>query len=272
MLRRGYSMGWAVPAVAAALVATSLGGAIGRAAEPKQERRKADRASPARPIGKKAIESAIRNALAAPTTIEFTKEPLQNLVAYLKDYHKIEIQLDTKSLEQVGVAPDDKITANVKGVSLRSALDLVLRPLGLTFTIHDEVLFITTPDAVPEMLTVEVYDVADLVACRDEKGQPWDDYETLVHMITSQIDLASWSEVGGPGAVSAATLGQAKVLVVTQHTEIHRKVADLLERIRSIGAKSAGDGKPPTRPRPRPGPASDEDQPENDKKAAKSEF
>jgi len=214
---------------------------------------------PSRPVAAPAVlgahavaRRAIEAALEQPTVLELTEEPLVNVVSYLQDYHKIAVQIDTKALDEVGVATDSLVTVNLKGVSLRSAQDLLLRPMGLVFTIYDEVLLITTPDQRDSYLTVDVYEVGDLVACRDEKGQPWDDYDTLVKLITSQIEPTSWDAVGGPAAISPAPLGSAKALVVTHHSEVHYQIEQLFSRIRAIAAKSKGDGKPPTRPRPEP--------------------
>ena len=197
-------------------------------------------------------KEAIKAALASTTQMEFTDESFQNVIDYLKDKHKIEIQLDRKALEEVGFDTDKKVTINIKGVTLRSALDLLLRAEDLVWTIRDEVLLITTRDEDQELMTTELYEVADLVACRDEKGQPWDDYGTLIHFIMSHIQPTTWDEVGGPGAITGATLGTAKVIVVTQTFQIHERIEDLLARIRAIGAQSKGDKTPPTRARPQP--------------------
>ena len=62
----------------------------------------------------------------------------------------------------MGVAPDSRITRNLKGVSLRSALRLLLHDLGLAFEIRNEVLSITTPEQAESHLATVVYDVADL--------------------------------------------------------------------------------------------------------------
>jgi hypothetical protein len=97
-----------------------------------------------------------------------------------------------------------------------------------------------------------VNDVADLVACRDEKGQPLDDYDTVIELITTQIEPTSWDAVGGPASISPAPLGSAKAIVVTHHSEVHYRIEQLLARIRDIGAKSKGSGQPPTRSRPEP--------------------
>ena len=111
---------------------------------------------------------------------------------------------------------------------------------------------ITTPENLLAYRTTEVYNVADLVACRHENGEILDDYDPLIDLITSQADPTSWDAVGGPGAITGDTFGSAKVLIVTQNWQVHHQIKDLLAQIRAIGAKSPGDGKVPTRSRPTP--------------------
>ena len=98
------------------------------------------------PPGEPLSEVAIEKALASPTQVDFVETPLQDVIDYLKDYHRIEIQIDTKALNDVGIDPTTPITKNLKGISLRSALKLMLRELELTYVIQDEVLLITTPE------------------------------------------------------------------------------------------------------------------------------
>jgi len=108
-------------------------------------------------------EEAIFDALDDTTTLEFIETPLQDVVDYLKDLHGIEIQIDHRALEDVGIGSDTPITRNLKGITLRSALRLMLKEMDLTYVVRDEVLQITTPEEAESELTTKVYPVADLV-------------------------------------------------------------------------------------------------------------
>ncbi|MCR4415824.1 MAG: hypothetical protein NUV77_25700, partial [Thermoguttaceae bacterium] len=108
-------------------------------------------------------EQRINEALSEPTKIDFTDTPLSDVIAYLEEYHKINIEFDNKALEDAGVGTDTAITRNLQGVSLRSALRLMLRDLNLTYVIQNEVLLITTPEDAGTRLSTRVYPVADLV-------------------------------------------------------------------------------------------------------------
>ncbi|MEN6458868.1 MAG: hypothetical protein ABFC63_08050 [Thermoguttaceae bacterium] len=108
-------------------------------------------------------EKRIREALNSPTKLDFSEQPLSDVIDFLKDYHKIPIEIDAKALEEKGVGTDSPVTRNLQGVSLRSALRLILKQLELTYLIKDEVLLITTPEKADEDLITKVYPVADLV-------------------------------------------------------------------------------------------------------------
>jgi hypothetical protein len=114
-------------------------------------------------------EKKIENALKDPTQMEFVETPLKDVVEYLKDLHHIEIQLDSAALKEAGVDDSTPITKNLKGISLRSALKLLLDELQLKYVIHNEVLLITSPTKAEsdEYMTTKVYPVADLVLSID---------------------------------------------------------------------------------------------------------
>jgi hypothetical protein len=108
-------------------------------------------------------EQRIFEALDDIATLEFIETPLADVIEVLKDSHQIPIEIDIKALDDVGLSTDVPVTRNLKGVTLRSALRLMLREMDLTYVIRDEVLLITTPEEAESKLTTKVYPVADLV-------------------------------------------------------------------------------------------------------------
>jgi len=192
---------------------------------------------------------AIEKALDSPTEMEFIETPLSDVVDYLKDYHGIEIQFDQRPLERSGWIPSEAVMMSLRGVSLRTALNLMLRRLNLAWTIENEVLLITTPEELESRRTTEVYDVTDLVACRDENDRAWHDLDPLVS--------AARGAAGGPRAtaseaVTGATFGNTAVLVVTESQPGHERVAALLAKIRKLVAERGPKGEAPRRNRPEP--------------------
>ena len=201
-------------------------------------------------------ELKILKALDEPTELDFIEEPLQGVVDYLSDRHKIQIVIDIRALDDLNIGKDEPTTHKLSGISLRSALDLVLRNLDLTWTIKSEVLLITTVDVADESCLVKVYDVSDLVVCQDEGGRLWDDYVSLIDTIESVVAPDTWLEtVGGPGTVEGCTFASAKVLVILHTYQVHMEVAGLLDTIRAIAKTHGTDAEPPVRKKPLPEPA-----------------
>ncbi|MGA2257887.1 MAG: hypothetical protein ABSG53_24755 [Thermoguttaceae bacterium] len=187
-------------------------------------------------------EARINDVLDAQTQIEFVETPLKDVVDYLKDLHHIEILIDSAALKEAGVDESTQITQNLKGISLRSALRLLLAQISkgeVTYAIHDEVLLITTK---AKSAMTKVYDVADLVTCQDSKAKLWEDYETLIDMIRENVCPESWDPQGGQGTIKGVSLGAAKILVVWQTQQVHEEIATVLKEIRAVAAKNRREG------------------------------
>ena len=96
--------------------------------------------------------------------LNFQETPLRDVINQLKDKYDIPILADKKAFEDAGLDLDTTvITQNVSGISLRSALRLLLGDIDLTYLIKDEVMLITTKDKAAENLVIKVYPVGDLV-------------------------------------------------------------------------------------------------------------
>ncbi len=113
-----------------------------------------------------ALEEKIEDELRTPTEIDFAETPLVDAINYLKDLHGIEIKLDAEELHNAGISPDMPITCKVKGVQLRSALHMILRPLHLAYIMQDEVLWITTAERASHTFSTRVYYVGDFMRIR----------------------------------------------------------------------------------------------------------
>lgn len=89
-------------------------------------------------------EASIRAALDQNTNVKFTERPLSGVIDDLKQSHAIEIQLDRRALDDAGIPSSTPITRGIKGVTLRSALNLLLDDLDLTYVVQSGVLMVTT--------------------------------------------------------------------------------------------------------------------------------
>lgn len=111
-------------------------------------------------------EQKIYDELGQPARkFDFVETPLSEVVDFLSAEHEIPIQLKSKTLTDAGIAIDTPITKRLSGITLRSALRILLSELELTYMVKDEVLQITTPEDAesPDNMVTKVYNVGDLV-------------------------------------------------------------------------------------------------------------
>lgn len=171
----------------------------------------------------------ISAALNGETAIDFQVAPLSDVVSFLHDLHGIPIVLDLRAMDDVGIGSDAPVTVNLRGISLRSALRLMLRELDLTYLVADGVLQITTPESAESRLLQHVYPVDDLAA-PSSKGP--NRLSELSELVMQTIASDSWAEQGGPGVI--VPIDHLGVLVVSQTTDVHEQIGDLIVTLRRV--------------------------------------
>lgn len=138
----------------------------------------------------------IEQTLAKPVTFDFADSTLSDVMDFLRDFTGQNIVLDRPALEEEGVSADTTVSLKLTGVSLRSALRLVLDQVNLTYVIRDDVLLVTSKTRVTGMLRTRVYPVADLVVPIPNYGSG-----------SGTGGLAGASGIGGRGAGGAGGTG-----------------------------------------------------------------
>jgi RNA polymerase sigma factor (sigma-70 family) len=89
----------------------------------------------------------LRSALDEPATLRFPNTPLPDALDVVAALHNIKVEIDRPGLEAAGVLGrngDATVTIAVAGVRLGTALDRMLKPIGLTYVVKGETLFVTT--------------------------------------------------------------------------------------------------------------------------------
>ncbi|MEM9657139.1 MAG: hypothetical protein AAF961_02150, partial [Planctomycetota bacterium] len=112
-----------------------------------------------------AKELEIEQKLRMQVKPEYNETPLAQVIEGLSTLTGVNIYLDPLGLAQEGVRSDTPVTFPPlqDEISLKSALQLILEPLHLSYTIKDEVLKITSEQIRDGDTYTEVYSVADLV-------------------------------------------------------------------------------------------------------------
>ena len=108
-------------------------------------------------------EQKIQRSLSRDVSLHFDTAPLAEVIKRLASLAEVNIVLDPAGLDEEGVTSNTSVSINVEAIRLRSALNLLLEPLRLGYTIKDDVLKITSHMRQQGELTTRSYSVADLV-------------------------------------------------------------------------------------------------------------
>jgi hypothetical protein len=142
------------------------------------------------------------------------------------------ILLDEKGLEDETVTAEEPITLNVPGISLRSALWLILEPLNLTFVIRDEVMIITNKKSSANILCV--YEVDSLLPSRAESNRYLN-----IRLIEESITPDVWLNAGGTSTISVVyNRNEQMVWVIAAPFETHLELQSLLNTLALQGDKA----------------------------------
>lgn len=215
--------GWIAVCGTLALLAGGQTAAIAQEAAGQEE-------APARA---RAGEAAVLAALAEPTEVDFQDVPLDEAIDLLAERHGIEIEVNAAAVEEAGATIDSPANLAVRDISLRSALNLLLAPHGLTWTIEHDLLTVTSREAADFALTTRVYPIGDLLTASTQESF---DANNLIELLWRSVTPQSWDEVGGAGSISHVPSG----LVISQTLDAHEEIARLLADLQRVAA-----GQPP---------------------------
>jgi len=109
-------------------------------------------------------EMEIQKALKTEVDVKFEDRPLSEVVETLGRMAGVNVFLDPQGLHAEGITTDTPVSINLtQPISLRSALNLILEPLHLSYVIQNEVLRVTSEQTRNSDVYPRVYNVADLV-------------------------------------------------------------------------------------------------------------
>ncbi len=109
-------------------------------------------------------EMEIEKKLKTPVSVTFKAMPLSKVMDQLARLADVNLHLDPQGLSEEGISSDTPITIEIAHqVMLKSALNLILEPLHLSYVVKDEVLKITSEQKRAGQVYTVTYNVADLV-------------------------------------------------------------------------------------------------------------
>jgi hypothetical protein len=112
---------------------------------------------------------SILEKLEEPISMSFANEtPLEDVLKYIKAATQgpndtgIPIYVDPVGLNEAEKTMTSPVTLDLEGVPLKTTLRLLLKQLGLTYTVKDGLLTITSESSEDQPTEIRVYPVADL--------------------------------------------------------------------------------------------------------------
>lgn len=169
------------------------------------------------------VYQSIEEALDEQTEIDAIDLPLIEVIRQLQDASGQNIVIDLPAIEEEGVTTSTVVNLQLRGVTLRSALKILLSEFNLTWVVENEVIKITSVMRAMGALDVRAYRVGRLLVAGEDKDQQLDH---LIELVQSTIEPDSWDEVGGPGSIKSFPGGNS--VFVRQHQSVHHRIELLL--------------------------------------------
>lgn len=169
------------------------------------------------------LEVKIRRALTKPVDVNYPEQTLNTVLQSLADQGDIPVWLNADELEGFGVDVDSKVSLDLPAqVNLRSALRMILRPLGLTYVYRNSVLEITSVEDAMADNSTQSYDLRFIMDELDVK-----DASEITKVIQETVVPDTWSIFKGPSTI--VIVGHRIVVCAPQ--PIHEKVVELLSKL-----------------------------------------
>ncbi len=178
-------------------------------------------------------ERRIRQELSKTTEIRLARASIRQACKHFARKHNIPILIDSEALREEGITGNERVDSRLSGISLKSALNLILTPFGLEAIIQNEVLWITSAMVAEETLEIRYYHLNRIRRAyrirrnSDVVGSRHDSIFEIVHQATS----GPWEEIDGDGGVLTAVGG---LMLCSQSQRVHAEIEDLLQQLSRV--------------------------------------
>jgi|GEM_PF-3484379 len=176
--------------------------------------------------------------LSKSVKLEVKGMPLSRVAVRLAEMAGVPVALDRKGFETAGLDPDQAVTMRASDLELRSLLNLMLEPLGLSWQLKGKLILIQPRMMAPH--ETRIYNVRHLLRPRAD-GRDYD-YDALCEALRSTVAAGEWNEGGGQGSLNRFQ----GLLIVSHEPRVHTEIRELLEEIARLTDKQRAEaGLPP---------------------------
>ncbi len=174
-------------------------------------------------------------------SIDYNNAALEDVISYMREVSGMNLFVSNKAKEKGEL----RVSLKVQDLPMRSVLNLMLKPHGLTYIYKEGVLYITTTEDAMTDVVMEIYDVRDLLypiqhfpgaemSLGDQLGAVMatddaaaDQEMPIVDIVKAHTGGKTWEE--NP---KAAINMQNGLLVVKQTKEVHKQIQRLMGQLR----------------------------------------
>jgi hypothetical protein len=169
--------------------------------------------------------------------VEVQRGRLDRLLTFIATSTGANLTVDWRAMEAAGIESGVAVTMNLQHVSAKAVLKEALTQAGggnvrISYRIADNIIHISTVDALYHDVITRVYDVRDLIddtlknwKTQRKKGNYQEASDALIRLIQETIDPTIWRDAGGSAGGMREIAGK---LVVTLPVEKHQELVELL--------------------------------------------
>jgi len=178
------------------------------------------------------VEQKVFDKLNQSVTVDVKNQTMQGLLAELADRYSLNILVDDEKLEEESLTTAADVKAvRFTGVTLRSALKVILERSKLGFYVEDEIVKVTTLTELGlSKWWTRTYPVGDLVCDND-------DLIVLTFAIKEIVTPGNWGE-DDPHSSQITSVPSVGTLVVRHTLTGHEQVLNLVRALRKTKAES----------------------------------
>jgi hypothetical protein len=163
-------------------------------------------------------EKQIHERLSQPCEVAYENLTIREVANQLNDALGVTVLIDRAALDREGFDGwKRKATYASQGGAAKEVLTAILTPLGLTYMVDDDAIWITTPDMESYCLRTAALDVTDLIFCENfDRRAEHERFKTLRSLIEQFVAPQSWIYSEGEGYLAEGLPSGAAILFVVQ--------------------------------------------------------
>jgi hypothetical protein len=179
--------------------------------------------------------AAINTSLDEMTAVDFIAVPLHRVVEELSKRCGLSFRLDTKALAEMEIRDNTPVTLTIARITLRSALNLVARSLGIGWTIRDGEIIVTTAEQAEKLVETRRHEVFDLITTDPNVGRDNEadlDYDSLAEVAMIAVEPTTWD--AGSGSPTGWLKPDHGTFIFEQVPRAHHECEELFNTLRRV--------------------------------------